>query len=96
MHERARIGVVASPGYDAEARVLQLALDANGTFDLVGCTSGLERSKVPNSGQIMNILRITAFLGIVSAGQTLVVLSGGEGIDLSVGSTVTLSAVLAY
>jgi ribose transport system permease protein len=47
-------------------------------------------------GQIMNILRITAFLGIVSAGQTLVVLSGGEGIDLSVGSTVTLSAVLAY
>src|ERR1700746_3392105 len=49
MRERTRIGVVASPGYDAEARLLQLALDANGTFDLVGCTTGLERSKVPNS-----------------------------------------------
>jgi hypothetical protein len=49
MHKRTRIGVVASPGSDAEARVFQLALDADGTFDLVACTSGLERSKVPNS-----------------------------------------------
>lgn len=41
-----------------------------------------------------NILRISAFLGIIAAGQTLVVLSGGEGIDLSVGATVTLSAII--
>lgn len=41
-----------------------------------------------------NILRISAFLGIIAAGQTLVILSGGEGIDLSVGSTVTLSAIV--
>jgi len=41
-----------------------------------------------------NILRITAFLGIIAAGQTLVIISGGEGIDLSVGATVTLSAIV--
>jgi ribose transport system permease protein len=46
--------------------------------------------------QLMNILRITSFLGIIAAGQTLVILSGGEGIDLSVGSIVTLSAVITY
>jgi len=37
------------------------------------------------------ILQFAGFLGIVSAGQTLVIVSGG--IDLSVGSIVTLSAV---
>lgn len=41
-----------------------------------------------------NILRIAAFLGIIAAGQTLVIISGGEGIDLSVGATVTLSAIV--
>ena len=42
----------------------------------------------------LNILRISAFLGIIAAGQTLVIISGGEGIDLSVGTTVTLSAMV--
>lgn len=41
-----------------------------------------------------NILRISAFLGIIAVGQTLVIISGGEGIDLSVGATVTLSAIV--
>lgn len=44
----------------------------------------------------VNILRLSAFLGIVAAGQTLVIISGGEGIDLSVGAVITLSAVLVY
>jgi ribose transport system permease protein len=44
--------------------------------------------------RVQNILRITAFLGIIAAGQTLVIISGGEGIDLSVGATVTLSAIV--
>lgn len=43
----------------------------------------------------LNILRISAFLGIIAAGQTLVILSGGEGIDLSVATTVTLAAMVA-
>ncbi|MGB9798678.1 MAG: ABC transporter permease [Thermanaerothrix sp.] len=44
----------------------------------------------------MNILRLAAFLGIVAAGQTLVIISGGEGIDLSVGAMVTLGAIISY
>jgi ribose transport system permease protein len=44
---------------------------------------------------IGNIVGISAFLGIVAMGQALVVLSGNEGIDLSVGSIVSLSAVLS-
>ncbi len=46
-------------------------------------------------GQILNVLRVAAFLGIVAAGQTLVILSGGEGVDLSVGKVATLSAIIA-
>jgi ribose transport system permease protein len=40
------------------------------------------------------ILNITAYLGIIAAGQTIVILAGGEGIDLSAGTTVTLAAIV--
>ncbi len=46
--------------------------------------------------QISNILRIAAFLGVVAIGQTLVILAGGEGIDLSVGAVVTLGAIILF
>lgn len=46
--------------------------------------------------QAIHILRLSSFLGIIAAGQTLVVISGYGGIDLSVGSVVTLSAVLTF
>jgi ribose transport system permease protein len=50
-------------------------------------------------GQILErgrtILHIAAYLGIIAAGQTIVILSGGEGIDLSIGTTVTLGAMIA-
>lgn len=49
-----------------------------------------------NLNQGFNILRLAAFLGIISAGQTLVILSGGEGIDLSIGAVVTLAAILTF
>ncbi|WP_293694187.1 ABC transporter permease [uncultured Agrococcus sp.] len=45
--------------------------------------------------QIVNMLRVASFLGLIAIGQTLVVLSGGEGIDLSVGTVATLGAILA-
>ena len=32
--------------------------------------------------QAINILRLSVFLGIIAAGQTLVIISGSEGIDL--------------
>lgn len=46
--------------------------------------------------QATNILRLSVFLGVVAAGQTLVIISGAEGIDLSAGAVVTLSAIITY
>jgi ribose transport system permease protein len=46
--------------------------------------------------QATNILRLSVFLGVIAAGQTLVIISGFEGIDLSSGSIVTLTAILTY
>jgi ribose transport system permease protein len=44
---------------------------------------------------LMSVLRLSVFLGIVALGQSLVVMAGGEGIDLSVGSVVSLGVVVA-
>jgi len=46
--------------------------------------------------QALNILRLSVFLGVIAAGQTLVIISGSEGIDLSAGSIVTLTAIFTY
>jgi ribose transport system permease protein len=45
--------------------------------------------------QILRLLIVAALLGIVAAGQNLVILGGREGIDLSVGGVASLSAILA-
>jgi ribose transport system permease protein len=57
---------------------------------------GIIRPGFANMEQAINIVRLAAFLGIIAAGQTLVIISGGEGIDLSVGAIVTLGAILVY
>lgn len=44
---------------------------------------------------LMSVLRLSVFLGIVALGQSLVVMAGGEGIDLSVGAVVSLGVVVA-
>ena len=46
--------------------------------------------------QGMNILRLASFIAIIGAGQTLVIISGSEGIDLSAGSVVTVGAMMTY
>src|SRR5271157_1882062 len=46
-------------------------------------------------GHLMSVLRLSVFLGIVALGQTLVVMAGGEGIDLSVGSVLSLGVVIS-
>lgn len=46
--------------------------------------------------QAVNIIRLSVFLGVIAAGQTLVIISGFEGIDLSAGSIVTLTAIITY
>ncbi len=45
--------------------------------------------------QIINQLIIAALLGVVAAGQNLVILGGHEGIDLSVGGIISFGAFLA-
>lgn len=44
--------------------------------------------------QIINLLRVASFLGIIAIGQTIVILSGGDGIDLSVGKVATFAAIV--
>ncbi|WP_082104487.1 ABC transporter permease [Demequina soli] len=45
--------------------------------------------------QVVGMVRVASFLGIMAIGQTIVILSGGDGIDLSVGKTATLGAIVA-
>ncbi len=46
-------------------------------------------------GHLMSVLRLSVFLGVVALGQALVVMAGGEGIDLSVGAVVSLAVCVA-
>ena len=46
--------------------------------------------------QALNIIRLASFIAIIGAGQTLVIISGSEGIDLSAGSVVTVGALMTY
>lgn len=57
---------------------------------------GIGNPDILNIDQAINIVRLAAFLGIIAAGQTLVILSGGEGIDLSAGSVVTLGMIVTF
>ncbi|MCU0512257.1 MAG: ABC transporter permease [Anaerolineae bacterium] len=57
---------------------------------------GLINPAFVNVDQAVNIVRLAAFLGIIAAGQTLVIISGKEGIDLSAGAIVTLAAILVF
>ena len=45
--------------------------------------------------QIVTLLTIASLLGVVAAGQNLVILGGREGIDLSVGGIISFAAFLA-
>ena len=46
-------------------------------------------------GALVDQLTIAAILAVVAAGQTIVILSGREGIDLSVGGVLSLGALVA-
>ena len=53
-----------------------------------------DTSLVAMGKRALTIINITAYLGLIAAGQTIVILGGGEGIDLSAGTTVTLAAII--
>jgi ribose transport system permease protein len=44
--------------------------------------------------QLISMMRVASFLGLMAIGQTIVILSGGDGIDLSVGQVATLGAII--
>ena len=44
--------------------------------------------------QAHNLLKLGSFLAILAAGQTLTIISGGDGIDLSIPSVATVSAII--
>ena len=52
------------------------------------------KPSVLSVGTITTVLQFSTILALVSLGQGMVILAGGAGIDLSVGGTVSLSAVL--
>ena len=71
---------------------LTIAIGASACLLLVG---ELLSPGFAQGSQIVRLLTIAAILGIVAAGQNLVILGGREGIDLSVGAMISLGAVLA-
>jgi ribose transport system permease protein len=45
---------------------------------------------------VSNILTMSSLLGFIALGQTLVVISGDNGLDLSVGGMMSLAAIISY
>lgn len=58
-------------------------------------TVALTQPHILSARTLTSVLQFSTILALVSIGLGLVVLAGGAGIDLSVGGTVSLSAVLA-
>jgi ribose transport system permease protein len=81
-----------NPVLDLLKRPLVVALALIVLLLVVG---GLLSPGFASPTQIMRLLIVAALLGIVAAGQNLVILGGREGIDLSVGGVVSLSAIVA-
>lgn len=57
--------------------------------------TGIIRPAAINLTSIASIIAFTTVLGFVAAGQTLVIISGSDGIDLSVGATMSFTSILA-
>lgn len=60
---------------------------------LLYIVSGLVSPAMYQTSQVMNILQVAAFLGVIALGQTMVILVGG--IDLSQAGTITLVNIVA-
>ncbi len=86
---------MTNPGLQIKSLItdpLTIAIGASVFLLLVG---ELLSPGFAQGSQIVRLLTIAAILGIVAAGQNLVILGGREGIDLSVGAMISLGAVLA-
>jgi len=79
-------------GFRMSAQTTSLAITF-GLLLVIMLAAALYSPSFRSSRNIFNVLRQSVVLGTVSIGQTLVILSGG--IDLSVGSVVKLTSLLA-
>jgi len=87
-----RPGAFKAPGARLLQRNESLALIAA----LILCAIGAFLSPTfLTFSNLWSVLAITSMLTIASAGQTLIILSGNQGIDLSVGAVMTLTALMA-
>lgn len=92
------IGTAAAPREEATGqrnRRLNPVIVAFGLAVLLFIVGELLAPGFASYSHILNVLRIASFLGIIAAGQTLVILAGGEGVDLSIGAVVTFGAIIA-
>jgi ribose transport system permease protein len=81
-------------------RFARLAAENPAFATVVGCILMLVIGEIVSPGfaslkQIVAQLTVAAILAIVAAGQGFAVLAGREGIDLSIGSVMSLAALLA-
>lgn len=77
------------------ARKNRHTLVAIGICGILLAIGGIIRPGFVSYKNVLNILSLASFLGILAAGQTFAVLSGGEGLDLSVGAVASFSAIVA-
>lgn len=95
--------IVMQPARPRQPRIARLrgAVLGNPIYaTLLGCVLILILGEAISPGfaslrQIVAQLTIAAILALVAAGQGIVILSGREGIDLSVGSVMSLAALLS-
>ena len=78
-------------------RVMDPSQGLDMVADVAGVTVGIRRPSVPSAGPfaVVPLAWSVCLLGVVAAGQNLVVLGGREGIDLSVGGIISFTAFLA-
>lgn len=88
--------VTNTPGLSARLRRLSPPVIALLLAVALFFAGGLLAPGFVNPDQAINIVRLAAFLGIIAIGQTLIIISGGDGIDLSAGALVTLGAILTF
>src|SRR5699024_3147833 len=64
---------------------------------LIACVLVIGQWVVPGfagPGQMANQLKIATFLGLFGISQALVMIAGGQGLDLSVGAVATLGGIV--
>jgi ribose transport system permease protein len=96
MHEEKVLPAADKPDYRAAIDAVRgntLVLPAVSIVVLLVLASVLAPGFL-SGANLWSLLSITAILAIASFGQTIVILAGGQGIDLSIGALMTLSALL--